>query len=106
MNHLPDGANYGFVEIDMSSLVSPSVFREFEKQINYRERHRQRKKEKEDVYAGNVDTIQEAKFEKIKREAVNLVNTQAYNLKPGVVRNVFMKQDAGISDGDEEEKTE
>jgi hypothetical protein len=57
LSHLPDGANYGFVEIDMSALVSPCVFREFEKQINFRERHRQRKKEKEDVYAGNVDSI-------------------------------------------------
>lgn len=43
LNHLPDGASYGFVEIDMSPLVSEQVYKEFEKQISYRERHRKRK---------------------------------------------------------------
>lgn len=57
LSHLPDGAPYGFVEIDMSNLVSEAVYRDFEKQIAYRERHRKRKQEREDNYAGKVENI-------------------------------------------------
>jgi hypothetical protein len=32
------------------------------------------------------------------------VNTNAYNLKPGVVRNTFLKQDQGLSGDDLEEE--
>ena len=67
LNHLPDGAPYGFVEVDMSALVSDSVYRDFEKQLAYRERHRKRKFEREENYSGKVETFQNEKFEQIKR---------------------------------------
>ena len=39
VDHLPDGAPYGFVEIDMSPpLVGELIYEKFEKQISYRER--------------------------------------------------------------------
>ena len=63
LSHLPDGAPYGFVEVDMSALVSDSVYRDFEKQLAYRERHRKRKFEREENYAGKVETFQNEKFE-------------------------------------------
>jgi hypothetical protein len=37
---LPDGAGYGFLEVDLSHIVSEAVYRDFEKQLAYRERHR------------------------------------------------------------------
>lgn len=58
VDHLPDGAPYGFVEIDMSPpLVGELIYEKFEKQISYRERQRKRRKEREDNYAGKVETI-------------------------------------------------
>lgn len=71
----------------MSNLVSEAVYRDFEKQIAYRERHRKRKQEREDNYAGKVENIQNEKFEQIKRQAINAVNTESVFLQPGVVRN-------------------
>ena len=87
LSHLPDGASYGFVEIDTSPLVSDHVYRDFERQISYRERHRKRKQEREDHYSGKVDALQHEKFEQIKRQAINFVNTDSVFLKPGVVKN-------------------
>ena len=84
---MPDGATYGFVEVDMSNLVSDQVYSQFEKQIAYRERHRKRKLEREENYAGKVESIQNEKFEQIKRQAINSVNTESLFLVPGVVRN-------------------
>lgn len=66
VDHLPDGAPYGFVEIDMSHLVNPAIYDKFDKQISYRERQRKRKNEREESYAGKVEAIQNEKFEKIK----------------------------------------
>ena len=66
VDHLPDGAPYGFVEIDMSNLVNPSIYDKFDKQISYRERQRKRKTEREESYAGKVESLQNEKFEKIK----------------------------------------
>lgn len=63
VDHLPDGAPYGFVEIDMMPLVSESVYKQFEKQVSYRERQRKRRVEREEQYAGKVETIQNDKFE-------------------------------------------
>jgi hypothetical protein len=31
LHHLPDGAPYAFVEVDLSHLISNSVYREYEK---------------------------------------------------------------------------
>jgi hypothetical protein len=87
LDHLPDGAPYGLVEVDMTPLVSDSVYKEFEKQLGYRERQRKRKREKEDQYAGKVERLQDEKFEMIKKQAINSVNTAAHWLVPGVVRN-------------------
>lgn len=71
----------------MTPLVSESVYKEFEKQLAYRERQRKRKREKEDHYAGKVEKIQDEKFEIIKKQAMNHVNTASHWLVPGVVRN-------------------
>ena len=87
--------------------MSEGVYRDFEKQIGYRERHRQRKKEKEDTYHGKVETFLDEKFEKIKREAISFINTDAVNLKPGCVRNVFENLlEERKSEDDEEIKEE
>lgn len=82
VDHLPDGAPYGFVEIDMSHLVNPAIYDKFDKQISYRERQRKRKNEREESYAGKVESIQNEKFEKIKQEAMHAVNTESVFLKP------------------------
>jgi len=67
VDHLPDGAPYGFVEIDMSPpIVSNAIYDKFEKQISYREKQRKRRLEKEEQYAGKVETLQNDKFEQIK----------------------------------------
>lgn len=58
IDHLPDGAPFGFVEIDMSPpVVNEQVYNQFEKQISYRERQRKRKQEREDSYAGKVESL-------------------------------------------------
>ncbi|CDW89218.1 zinc c3hc4 type family protein [Stylonychia lemnae] len=108
LNHLPDGSPYGFVEVDMSSLVSESIYREFEKDISYRERHRKRKQQREEKYAGKVERIQEEKFEQIKRQAINSVNTESFFLVPGVVRNYEPRssQDEESKQSEEEIKKE
>jgi hypothetical protein len=54
LNHLPYGATYAFVELDLSDHVSESVYKEFRKQIEYREKQRKKKKEKEECYSGKV----------------------------------------------------
>ena len=91
VSHLPDGAPYGFVEIDMSPpIVSESIYRQFEKQISYRERLRKRKREREESYAGKVETIQNDKFEMIKLDAIyNVDTTQSALLKPRAIRNTL-----------------
>ena len=89
VDHLPDGAPYGFVEIDMSNLVNPSIYDKFDKQISYRERQRKRKTEREESYAGKVESIQNEKFEKIKQEAIHAVNTESVFLKPQAIRHLF-----------------
>ncbi len=38
LNHIPNGANYGFVEIDLSQLVTSYVQRDFEREISYRDK--------------------------------------------------------------------
>eukprot|EP00347_Sterkiella_histriomuscorum_P022185 403331374 len=86
-HHLPDGAPYSLVEVDLSNLVSDQVYRQFNKEISYRERHRKRKLEHEEKYAGKIDQIQNEKFEQIKRQVINSVNTESHFLVPGVVRN-------------------
>ena len=53
----------------MSSLVSEAVYRDFDKQVSYREKQRKRKQEKEDTYSGKVENIQNEKFEQIKKQA-------------------------------------
>ena len=46
-----------------------------------------RKQRLEDNYANKVENIQNEKFEQIKLQAINYVNTDSVFLKPGVVRN-------------------
>lgn len=87
----------------MSPFVSGAVYRDFEKQIAYRERHRKRKQEREENYAGKVENIQNEKFEQIKREAINSINTNSAFVKPGVVRHY---EPRGSQDGSEEAKEE
>lgn len=59
VDHLPDGAPYGFVEIDMSPpIVSDAVYRQFDKQMSYRERQRKRRNERDESYQGKVEKIQ------------------------------------------------
>jgi hypothetical protein len=82
IEHLPDGAPYGLVEIDMQGLVSEAVYRKFEKQLSQRERTRKKRQEREEMYAGKIEKIQDEKFEKIKREAIHAVNTESVFLKP------------------------
>lgn len=89
VDHLPDGAPYGFVEIDMSSVVTEAVYHKFDKQISYRERLRKRRNEREESYAGKVETIQNEKFEKIKKEAMHAINTESVFLKPQAIRHMF-----------------
>jgi hypothetical protein len=43
VDHLPDGAPYGFVELDLEGLVSESVYSKFEKLITSRNKQRKRK---------------------------------------------------------------
>jgi hypothetical protein len=102
VDHLPDGAPYGFVEIDMSNLVNPSIYDKFDKQISYRERQRKRKTEREESYAGKVESIQNEKFEKIKQEAIHAVNTESVFLKPQAIRHLFLSP----ADPTEESKNE
>lgn len=85
----------------MSNLVSDQTYGKFEKQIAYRERHRKRKLEREENYAGKVESIQNEKFEQIKRQAINSVNTESLFLVPGVVRNYRPRES---SDAQEEEE--
>lgn len=87
----------------MSDLVSDAVYRDFEKQLAYRERHRKRKQEREDNYHGKVENIQNEKFEQIKRQAINSINTESVFLKPGVVRNYV---DKNFMDGEELKEVE
>lgn len=63
LDHLPDGAPYTFIEIDMTPSVSPAIASRFEKQLSYRERQRKRRVEREEQYAGKVATILTDKFE-------------------------------------------
>ena len=106
VDHLPDGAPYGFVEIDMSHLVNPSIYDKFDKQISYRERQRKRKTEREESYAGKVESIQNEKFEKIKQEAIHAVNTESVLLKPQAIRHLFPSAADSTTDANEESKTE
>jgi hypothetical protein len=109
VDHLPDGTPFGFVELDMRSLVPESVFAKFEKQIAFREKRRKTRLEREEQYAGKVETLQNDKFEQIKLQAINSVNTDSVNLRPGVVVNTMFQQqvmqfreEAGITEEDKE----
>lgn len=90
----------------MSNLVSDQVYSQFEKQIAYRERHRKRKLEREETYAGKVESIQNEKFEQIKRQAINLVNTESLFLMPGVVRNQAHRPSQETLEEEKEEEEE
>lgn len=63
--------------------------------------------EREEQYAGKVETILSDKFEQIKLEAINSVNTQSANLKPGCVVNTLFKANESaeeeVKEGDEEQ---
>ena len=109
LNHLPDGAAYGFVEIDMGPIVDDQVYRNFEKQLYQREKQRKRKQTKEESYAGNIDDFYKEKFEKIKRDANFALNTDSVHLRPGVVRNAYfeaLKPSSEEEGKDEETKEE
>lgn len=99
VDHLPDGAPYGFVEIDVEGLVSHQIYQKFEKVITSRDKQRKRRHEREETYAGKVERLQDEKFEKIKRDAIHAVNTDSVFLKPQAI-NHAVKRDQ------EEEKKE
>ena len=56
-----------------------------------------RKQRNEESYADKVETIQNEKFEQIKKQAINYVNTESVFLKPGVIRN-YQPRDSEVSD--------
>jgi hypothetical protein len=56
-----------------------------------RENKRKRKTERENNYAGKVDTFHHERFEHLKRESAVAVNTNGPFLKPGVVKNVYFE---------------
>jgi hypothetical protein len=86
IDHLPDGAPYGFVELDLQPpLVSPEVLSKFEKLLANRDRQRKRRNEREENYAGKVEKLNDEKFEKIKRDAIHAVNTESVFLKPKAI---------------------
>lgn len=89
VDHLPDGAPYGFVEIDMSDLIYPEVYSKFEKIISNRDRQRKRRNEREENYTGKVEKLQDEKFEKIKREAIHAVNTESVHLRPKAINHAI-----------------
>jgi hypothetical protein len=56
-----------------------------------------RKQKIEETYADKVENFQHEKFEKIKKEAINYVNTDSVFLKPGVIRN-YEPRESGVSE--------
>jgi hypothetical protein len=72
--------------------------------VSYRERQRKRRREKEEQYAGKVETIQNDKFEQIKQQAINCINTDSVFLKPACIVNTLFK--AQTSEEPEEETKE
>lgn len=44
-------------------MVSEAVYKDFEKQLAYREKHRQRKIQREETYTDKVNNFQYEKFE-------------------------------------------
>lgn len=87
----------------MSHLVDEDIFMRFSKQINYKDKMRKRKNERENTYSGKIENLNNEKFEKIKREAFFSINTESVNLKPGVVKNIF---DHKLEEDKEEEEAE
>lgn len=94
VDHLPDGAPYGFVEVDLESIVSDAVYSKFEKLITSRNKHRKRKQEREESYAGKVQGIIDEKFEKIKRDAIHAVNTESVFLKPKAISHAVQRRES------------
>jgi hypothetical protein len=63
ISHLPKAAEFKFIEVDLSSMVSYKTFELFEKQIRNREKIRQKKVEQEKKYNDKAKLIEERKYE-------------------------------------------
>jgi len=94
VDHLPDGAPYGFVEVDLEGIVSQSVYSKYEKLIASRDKQRKRKQEREESYAGKVEKLIDEKFEKIKRDAIHAVNTESVFLKPQAISHATTRRES------------
>jgi hypothetical protein len=70
LHHLPPGVQYGLVEVDLSSIVSPEVMQQFHGPLQKRAKERRIRDNKEVQYSKKVESLNEEKHELYKKESI------------------------------------